>query len=684
MITVPQTRRGDVVDVLHGEAVPDPYRWLEDTDSAETAAWVKEQNAATAAYLETLPGRDEIRERLSQLWRVTRYGVPYEHAGKWFFTRHDAADDQPTLRVAHNPDDDGRVLLDLNALSEDGTVALTTWTVSPDGNRLAYATSDAGSDWMTFRVIDVETGETLGDVVEWSKWTNAAWLPDGSGFFYGALDAPSPGREFLQANEPVRLTLHRLGSPQPADELLYADPDPRREPESWTLDRGRWLVISTHDGTDVRSTVMIVDLHAARREIQTLIPTPDWDSRVVGNDGSTFFVLTDADAPMKRVVAIDLHNPTAEHWREVIAEGSDAILDVTQVGDRLVTHSLHGASSRLQVWSKAGEHLGDVELPPCVTVTELSGGDGPLLHFGVWSFTDPASVWSCDVTTGEVNKIRDAALPVDADSLVVSRASAPSADGTEVPMFLVHRHDVEPRGDVPTLLFGYGGFDIPITPTFNAGRLVWVERGGLLAVANLRGGGEFGKDWYEAGKRDRKQDVFDDFAGCARWLALSGWTRADRIVVNGGSNGGLLVGAILTQHPELIGAAVPEVGVMDMLRFHKFTIGWAWTGDLGDPDDPEQYQWVRAYSPLHAIQQGTSYPPTLVMTGDHDDRVVPGHSFKFAAALQHAQAGPAPVLIRIETSAGHGAGMPVHKQVETRADMLAFCEAAVTQSQRQQ
>jgi prolyl oligopeptidase len=677
-VTVPETRRGDVVDILHGESVPDPYRWLEDTDSAETAAWVKEQNAATSAYLETLPGRDEIRSRLSELWRVTRHGVPYEHGGRWFFTRHDPGDDQPTLRVADDPGDDGRVLVDLNTMSEDGTVALVTWSVTPDGDRLVYATSSAGSDWMTFRVIDVAAVETFDDVVEWSKWSNAAWLPDGSGFFYGALDPPVPGREYLEANKASRLQLHTIGTPQAADTVFYVDPNPRREPYVSTLDHGRWLVIVTNEGTSVKSTVMVVDLHTPDREIRTLIATPDWDSRVVGNDGSTFFVLTDADAPMKRVVAVDLDNPAAEHWREVIGEGTDAILDVAKVGDRLVAHSLHVASSRLQIWSTAGEHLGDVDLPPFVTVTELSAGDGPILHFGLWSFTDPASVWACDVTSGESKRIRTAALPIDADAIVVSRAAARSADGTAVPMFLVHRHDVRPDGDVRTMLYGYGGFDIPMTPTFNPGQFTWVDRGGLLVVANLRGGGEFGKDWYEAGKLARKQDVFDDFAGCAAWLATSDWTRSERIVVNGGSNGGLLVGAVLTQHPELIGAAVPEVGVMDMLRFHKFTIGWAWTGDVGDPDNPEQYRWLRAYSPLHAIRQGEAYPPTLIMTGDHDDRVVPGHSFKFAAAQQHAQGGDAPVLIRIETSAGHGAGMPVHKQIEARADMLAFCESALS------
>jgi prolyl oligopeptidase len=530
---------------------------------------------------------------------------------------------------------------------------------------------------MTHRVVDVESGEVLAGVVRWSKWTTAAWLPDGSGFYYGALTPPTPGREHLAPNEAVRLKLHLLGRPQPTDEVVYADPDPKREPEASTLDRGRWLVVATRAGTDPRSVVMVADQHAAPRQLKVLIPQPDFDSSVIGNDGETFYVLTDDGAPNKRLVAIDLGDPARGSWHEVIPEGKDALLEVAQVGSRLVAHSLHDASSRLQVWSASGEHLRDITVPPFATVTGLSGGQGPLLHFGISSFTDPASVWMCDVETGEVRRIRDAGLPIAADEVAVSRASTTSVDGTEVPMFLIHRRDTRPSGDVRTMLYGYGGFDIPITPDFKPAWLAWVERGGLLAVANLRGGGEFGKGWYEAGRRENKQNVFDDFAACARWLVEVGWTRPSRLVVNGASNGGLLVGALLTQHPELTGAAVPEVGVLDMLRYHRFTIGWAWMDDYGDPDDSEEYRWVRAYSPLHAIRPGTAYPPTLVMTGDHDDRVVPGHSFKFAAALQAAQGGPAPVLIRVETAAGHGANTPVSKLIDARADMLAFCEAAV-------
>jgi prolyl oligopeptidase len=675
---VPLTRRGDVVDVLHGESVPDPYRWLEDTYSDETATWVRAQNAATSAYLESLPSRAEIRQRLTEIWDVTRWTTPYEHGGSWFFTRHDPGADQPVLRVADTPEGEGRVLLDPNTLSEDGTVALSTWSVSTDGSRLAYAVSSAGSDWMTWRVRDVASGEDLDDKVEWSKWSEAVWLPDASGFFYGALDAPAAGKEFTEVEGSQRLSLHLLGTDQAADAVIYTHPNPQCSTFATATADGHWLVAEVIRGTDRESILLVLDLADVSAGMRPLVAEPVDRVHVVGNDGSTFYVMTDHNAPNCRIVAIDLDHPGREGWREIVPEGEDVLEQAVHAGGRLVAHVLHDASSALQLWTTDGQRVGDVALPAHVTVTEPSGDpDRPILHFGMTSFTDPASVWACDVTTGECSQIRDAALPIDASAIVVSRATAPSADGTEVPMFLLHRRDVTPTGDVPALLYGYGGYGISITPTFNAGRLVWVERGGVLVVANLRGGGEYGKPWHDAGKLAHKQNVFDDFAGCARWLAESGWSRADRIAINGGSNGGLLVGAVLTQHPELIGAAVPEVGVLDMLRYHLFTIGWAWTSDYGDPDDSEQYQWVRAFSPLHAVTPGADYPATLVMTGDHDDRVVPGHSFKFAAAMQAAQGGDAPVLIRVETSAGHGAGTPVSKLIEARADMLAFVEASL-------
>jgi prolyl oligopeptidase len=676
---VPVTRRDDdVVDDWHGEMVADPYRWLEDTESEETAAWVMAQNAVTSTYLEGLSQRDEIRRQLTEIWDVTRYTAPYHHGGKWFFTRHDRGANQPVLCVAGDPADEGKVLLDPNTLSADGTVALTSWAASKDGSHVVYATSGAGSDWMTWRVRDVETATDLDDLVEWSKFCAAAWLPDGSGFFYDALDAPVKGKEYLQPNDGRRLQLHLIGTPQTADELIYVDPDPQWEPSGQVTSDGRWLIVTIDHGTDAEAIVRVLDLQDRAAGLLELIPAPDFDSHVVGNDGSTFYVLTNAGAPRKRVVAIDLDRPEPEHWREVVPEGGDALIEVAQAAGHLVAHVLHDASSQLQIWTTQGKCIGEAAIPEFVTVTEISSdNDLPTMHLGLTSFTDPASVWACEVASGETLQVRDSALPLDVASIVVSRASAPSADGTPVPMFLVHRDDVEPTGDVKAFLWGYGGFDIPVTPTFNADRLVWVQRGGLLAIANLRGGGEFGREWHDAGRLANKQNVFNDFAGCARWLATSGWTRADRIVINGRSNGGLLVGAVLTQQPQLIGAAVPEVGVLDMLRYAKFTIGWAWIGDYGDPEDTDQYTWLRAYSPLHAITPGTAYPATLVMTGDHDDRVVPGHSFKFAATLQPAQRGSAPVLIRIEAAAGHGAGTPVSKLIEARADMLAFAESAL-------
>jgi prolyl oligopeptidase len=678
MSEAPITRRDDVVEILHGESVADPYRWLEDTESAETAAWVSAQNAFTSRYLGSLPAREAIRERLSALWDGTRWGIPYEHGGKWFFTRHDGGVNQPVLRVAEAPDVDGRVLLDPNPLSADGTMALGSWSVSPDGRLLAYALSSAGSDWWTWRVRDVETGVDRDDLVEWSKWSNAAWLPDGSGFFYGALDPPTAGKEFTEREGGQWLALHLIGTAQESDQVVYADADPQRTAYVETTGDGRWLVIRLTRGTDPESALLVLDLTDREAGLRPLVPEPVDLVDVAGSSGTTFFVRTDRDASRRRVVAIELDRPEPEHWREVVPESADAIEHAAYVGGRLLVHVLHDASSQLQIWSTDGERLGDVDLPEHVTVMDMAGGaDRPTAYLGVTSFTDPASVWATDLSSGASREVHGSALPIDAASIVVTRASAPSTDGTEVPMFLVHRRDVIPTGDVPVLLYGYGGYGISITPTFNAGRLVWVERGGLLAIANLRGGGEYGKEWYDAGRLANKQNVFDDFAGCARWLASSGWSRADRIAVNGGSNGGLLVGATLTQHPELIGAAVAEVGVLDMLRYHLFTIGWAWTSDYGNPEDPEQYQWVRAFSPLHNVAAGAAYPPTLIMTGDHDDRVVPAHSFKFAATLQAAQSGEAPVLIRIETSAGHGASTPVSKQIDGRADMLAFTAAAL-------
>jgi prolyl oligopeptidase len=532
---------------------------------------------------------------------------------------------------------------------------------------------------MTWRFRDIDSGVEVGDVLAWSKFSAAVLTQDASDVFYAALEAPQPGRELLEQSRVPRILRHRLGADPADDAVVFTAPDqPEWIPSVAGTDDARWLVLTVARGTFPENDLHVLDLTRDGAELRPLVTGLCCKADVAGNVGTTFYLCTDGDAPRRRVVAVE-PGAARSQWREVVAERDDTIVDARVVGGRLLVHYLHDAFSQLKVFDLDGTHLHDVALPSYVSVTEMSGdADADDVHLAVSSFTDGGSLWRHDVATGTTEQVRSPQAPIDADAMVTEQIFVPSDDGTVVPVFLVHRRDVTPTGDVPVLLYGYGGFNIPVTPTFSAMRAVWVERGGLLAVANLRGGGEYGREWYDAGRLAAKQNVFDDFCAVARWLAgTGGWSRADRVAIHGGSNGGLLVGACLTQRPELFGATVPAVGVLDMLRFHRFTIGWAWTSDYGSPDDPEAFRWLRAYSPLHNVRPGTPYPPTLVLTGDHDDRVAPGHSFKFAAALQHAQAGDAPILIRVETSAGHGAGKPTHKLLDEAADLLTFVERAL-------
>ncbi|MGH9303449.1 MAG: prolyl oligopeptidase family serine peptidase [Acidimicrobiales bacterium] len=686
-----ETERTDQVDNHHGEVVADPYRWLEDTWSPETAAWIAAQNQETERWLSQFPEREEIRSRLRQMFDYPRLDVPFERSGHWFQTRNTGLQDQHVLYAMEAPDDDGRVLLDPNKLSENGTVALSAMAVTDDGSMLAYATSSAGSDWLTWRVRDVETGEDRPDVVEWSKFSTAAWRRDGAGFYYGAAERPDPGSEYSAATRSPRVLFHRLGTDQLDDRLVFAAPnEPEWLPHATVTEDGRYCVITITRGTNPEARLLVIDVEDPVGAVQALLDDFSCKARVITNIGPIFYVLTDADAEHQRMVAIALSAPERERWKEIVPEDDALLLGARNCGGKLVCHYLENACSRLSVFELDGSPVRDIPLPP-LSALQVDFDDSPvegspgsdLLHFGVWSFTDSGSLWSHDVATGKTRQLSRAAVPLEQDDFVTEQVFVPADDGVMLPMFLTRRRDLARRGDAPVLLYGYGGFDIPLTPGFNWARAVFVERGGVAAVANLRGGGEYGRAWHDAGRLARKQRVFDDFCDCARWLVSSGWTRPDRIAINGGSNGGLLVGACLTQRPELFGAAVPEVGVLDMLRYHLFTIGWAWKSDFGDPDDPEEYRWLRAYSPLHNLSV-RSYPSTLVMTGDHDDRVLPGHSFKFAAALQQAQSRTdggdglvAPVLIRIETAAGHGRGKPVSKVIAERADMLTFIEAAL-------
>jgi prolyl oligopeptidase len=675
---VPPT--ADQVDDYHGTRVADPYRPLEDSDAPASREWIAAQNELTGRLLGEVPARRQIRERLAALWNYPRAGAPWRQGGLWFQLRNTGLQDQDVLWISDGPGAEGTILLDPNSWSEQGTTALAAVEVAESGEVVAIATSDAGSDWRTWRVRRVATGEELPDQVPWSKFSPAAWTHDDAGFFYGRYPEPPADTAYNAPNRDMELRYHRLGTDPATDRLVFSTP---HEPE-WGYDElevsedGRLLVLTVSRGTDPESRIFVADLtHGVEGAIvRPLLDAADAHYEHIATVDRTLYLLTDRDAPLGRVLAVDVDDPGQA--REIIPEGDDVLEQVRLVGNRLAAVYLQHAHNRLAIIEMDGRHVADVDLPGIGTLAELAGrrtDDELFLTFT--TFAAPPSVLAVRMTDGAVRELRRPAVAWDPDDYVSEQVFVTSDDGTRVPLFLTRRRDREPDGDLPTLLYGYGGFGIAIGPMFKPEWLTWMERGGLLAVASLRGGGEYGKAWHDAGRLASKQNTFDDLAACARWLAASGWTRPARLGISGRSNGGLLVGASITQHPELFGAAVAEVGVMDMLRFHRFTIGWGWTSDYGSADDPAQFPVLLAYSPLHNIRPGVAYPPTLVTTGDHDDRVVPGHSFKFAAALQAAQAGPAPVVIRIDTDAGHGLGKPVGKQIDERADVLAFLELAL-------
>jgi prolyl oligopeptidase len=689
----PDTATSDQVDDYHGVKVPDPYRWLEDTGSAQTRDWITAQQTLTDEWLRHVPTRDALRERLRQLWDHPRRGAPGRRGERWFQLRNSGLQAQDVLWTMPSPDADGEVLIDPNTWSDDGTAALTGLAFSLDGQWLAYARSDQGSDWMTWRVRRVGDASDQPDVVEWSKFSGAAWAPDASGFYYGAYDPPTEGQAYQEVNRNQRLCFHRLGEPQAADIVIYQRPD---EPE-WGFgpsvsEDGHWLIVTVWQGTDPRTRIYLTDLQGDGR-MRPLLDAYDAEYHVIGTIDRRLYVLTDRDAPNRRVVAIDIDAPDPAHWTEIVAESGDAIEFATLVGGHVFTAGLHDASHRLtahplgegerqRAGGRGSPDGGDaIEIPlgEHSSLADVTGRqDDRRLYFVRTTFTKPSVVMSYDIDTRDTAEVFAPDLPSAGADLTTTQVFVDSSGGTRVPMFLVHRADVDPTAEpAPTILYGYGGYRISLTPSFKVPWLVWVERGGVLAVACLRGGGEYGKNWHDAGRLANKQNVFDDAIACAQWLIDQGWTTTPQLAIQGGSNGGLLVGACLTQRPDLFGAAIAEVGVFDMLRFHHFTIGWAWISDYGDPDDPDAFATLYAYSPLHNIRQGTAYPATLLVTGDHDDRVVPGHSFKFAATLQAHHAGDAPVLLRVETSTGHGAGKPTAKLIDERADVLAFCEGVL-------
>ena len=676
--SIPKTRTVDQVDEYFGTKVPDPYRWLENTDAADTKAWVAQENCATFGYLSRIPERARIQARLTRLWNYERYGVPTREGGRYVFTRNDGLQNQsvyywqPTLAA------EPKVLIDPNALSGDGTVALASWDVSHDGRYFGYGTATAGSDWNVLHVRVVATGRDRPDSLRWVKFSGLSWTHDNAGFYYSRFPAPV-GNALQSVVLNQKLYYHRLGAPQSRDRLVYE----RTDHPDWgfgggVTEDGRYLIIYVSLGTDSRNRVYYLDLKSARRprvtgHVVRLLDAFDASYNFVGNRGSVFYFTTNLDAPRSRLIAIDIRHPARPQWKEIIPQSDHVLNGVTLVGGRFVAEYLVDAHSRLAIFDPDGKPVADIALPGLGTVGGVSGrADSPEMFYSFTSFLYPTTVFRYDVATGAGSVWKAPHLDFDPAGFETEQVFYRSKDGTRVPMFITHRRGLARDSSNPVLLTAYGGFDISNLPSFSVANAVWLEMGGVLALANIRGGGEYGEDWHRAGMHEHKQNVFDDFIAAAEYLESQGWTRPAKLAIEGASNGGLLVGAVENQRPDLFGATLPGVGVMDMLRFQKFTIGWAWVTEYGSSDSASQFPYLYAYSPLQNVRPGTHYPPTLITTADHDDRVVPGHSFKYAATMQADQGGDAPILIRIETRAGHGGGMPVSKQIELVTDQWAF------------
>jgi prolyl oligopeptidase len=670
----PAARKEDVVEDYHGTKVADPYRWLENPDSSESRQWIEAQNQLAFGHLEKIPARSRIKQRMTELWDFEKYSVPWREGSRYFFTRNNGLQAQSVLYTAESLEAEPRMLLDPNTLSADGTVALAGLSLSHDGNLLAYGVASAGSDWKEFRVRDVRTGKDLEDVIKWVKFSGASWTADGKGFFYSRYDEPKAGEALSGANYFQKLYFHKLGTPQGQDVLVYE----RKDQKEWgfggfVTDDGRYLVINVSRGTERKNLVFYKDLKDPKAKVVELLREWDGQYSYIGNDGTTFWFQTDLEAPRGRVVAIDLRKPERKSWKEVIPEGTETLSGVGFVNNQFIVNVMKDAHTQVRLYSREGKPTGEIALPGLGTAYGFSGKrEDTETFYGYASFTTPATVYRYDLKTGQSQVFKAPKVKFDPSQYETTQVFYTSKDGTRVPMFLSHKKGLKLDGTNPTMLYGYGGFNASMTPGFSVANLVWMEQGGVYAQANLRGGGEYGREWHQAGTKLRKQNVFDDFIAAAEWLIANKYTSSQRLAISGRSNGGLLVGAAVTQRPELFGVALPGVGVLDMLRFHKFTIGWAWTSDYGSAENPEEFKALHAYSPLHNLKPGTRYPAMLVHTADHDDRVVPGHSFKFTAAAQAAQAGEAPVLIRIETKAGHGAGKPTGKIIEEYTDLWAF------------
>lgn len=673
-LAYPQTRRDDVVEEQFGVKVADPYRWLENDvrNDAEVAAWVAAENKVTDAYLATLPARAPFAARIKQLFDYERFGVPVKKGGRYFYSHNSGLQNQAVLFVRDTLGGTGRVLIDPNGWSKDGATALAEWQPSQDGRHLLYSVQDGGTDWRTVKVLDVATGKDTGDEVSWLKFgLSADWAKDGSGFFYSRYPQPAADAKYQALNTNHRVFFHKLGTPQSADRLVYETPDhPSYSHHPQVTDDGRWLVITTSEGTDDRYQITLVDLHDPAWKPRTIIPGLANNWTLAGNEGTTFYWVTNQGAPKLKIVAMDV---AAAHPapRDLVPEDAATLEGAAIVGGRLLASYLVDAKTEVRRYALNGHPDGKVALPGIGTAAGFGGEpDDPETFYAFTSFATPTTIYRYDVKTGEATPWAAPKLLFDPSRYTVDQRFYQSKDGTRVPMFVVRRKDV--TGPAPTLLYGYGGFNISLTPSFSPSRVAWMEQGGVYVLANIRGGGEYGKAWHDGGRLHNKQNVFDDFIGAAEALIAQGVTTKDQLAIQGGSNGGLLIGAVVNQRPDLFAAALPQVGVMDMLRFDRWTAGRYWVDDYGKPSDPADFRVLYGYSPYHNIHSGKAYPAILASTADTDDRVVPGHTFKYTAAIQAADIGPKPHLVRIETRAGHGSGKPTDKIIQEAADLYAF------------
>ncbi len=674
-LAYPAARRGDQIDEYHGIQVADPYRWMEDIDSPETRIWVEAEAKLTAGYLAAIPGREQIAQRLKEIWNFERWSPPEKHGPRWLYSHNDGLQNQSVLFVANDPLEPARILLDPNSLSTDGTIAFNGAGYSDDGRLMAYGLSEAGSDWEIWHVRDVASGKDLPDELHWVKFTNASWRKDGSGFYYSGYAATGAGPSLKVPNQYHTLFFHKLGTLQSQDPKIYVrSDDPDWFVGAQVTDDGRYLIVTSNHGTDVRNTLLVARLTGADSSVQPIIAEPAANYTFVGNVGSTLYVQTDDGAPRYRIIAIDLDKPDRAHWRNVVPESQDTLDSASLVDHQLIVQYLHDAHSVVRRYTPDGKPLGEVKLPGLGTTFGFAGRiEDTTTYFGYSDYTTPTTIYRLDLNSGRTDLWKAPTLkgfkPAEYQTRQVFYRSK---DGTRIPMFVTARKGIALDGRNPTILYGYGGFNDSLHPAFSPAVAAWLELGGVYAVANLRGGGEYGRAWHEAGMNTRKQNVFDDFIAAAEYLTTQHWTSRERLAILGASNGGLLIGAVEEQRPELFAAAVAQVGVMDMLRFREFTVGKAWEADYGSVDNEAEFKALLAYSPLHNVRPNVAYPATLILTGDHDDRVYPAHSFKFAAAMQNADPRGRPILIRIDLRAGHGAGKPVSKRVEETADIYSF------------